>query len=70
MKGVDNMAVYGVDIGTSSCKASCFDGSSCHVVTLTDQFNSFWGNEKLMISAAYLDGEKDDTLLVGQDAYN
>ncbi len=64
------MAVYGVDIGTSSCKASCFDGSSCHVVTLTDQFNSFWGNEKLMISAAYLDGENDDTLLVGQEAYN
>lgn len=64
------MAVYGVDIGTSSCKASCFDGNTCRVVTVSDSYNSFWGNEKLLISAAYLDGENDDTLLVGQEAYN
>lgn len=64
------MAVYGIDIGTSSCKASCFDGNTCRIVTVSDSYNSFWGNEKLLISAAYLDGENDDTLLVGQEAYN
>ena len=64
------MAVFGVDIGTSSCKASCFDGNTCHTVAVTDSYNSFWGNEKLLISAAYLDGENDDVLLVGQEAYN
>lgn len=64
------MAVYGVDIGTSSCKACCFDGKSCSIVTLTDGFNSFWGNDKLMVSAAYLDGDNNDELLIGQEAYN
>lgn len=64
------MASYGIDIGTSSCKACKFDGETCQPIRLTDSFTSFWGNDLLLVSAAYLDGDHGNELLVGQSAYN
>ena len=64
------MAVYGVDIGTSSCKLCMYDGKKCTVLEVADGHNNYWGNSKLLVSAAYLDGDNDDDLLVGQEAYN
>ena len=63
------MASYGIDIGTSSCKLSRYNGKDCEILTLTDGVTSYYGNDRMMLSAAYLDGDSGE-MLVGQDAYN
>lgn len=67
---MSNPIVYGIDIGTSSCKLSVYDGESCRLLDVADGFNNYWGNSCLLLSAAYLDGEGHDDLLIGQEAYN
>ncbi len=64
------MVIYACDIGTCCCKLCRYDGEHCEMIPVTDGFSSYWGDNKLLISAAYADGENGDELLIGQDAYN
>jgi len=40
------------------------------MLPVTDGFTSYWGDNKLLVSSAYLDAENNGELLIGQEAYD